>query len=171
MPRSERIAAMRRRRETFFSPEPLKPSAHPASTVAKAESPTPFGDWVARQERLNPLPKPPWFSIESEIEIDPPEPVRPRIEHIQRAVAKHYGVSRSDLISARRTAQIVHPRMVAIYICKEMTLRSYPEISRKFGNRDHTTAIHSVRKMAGLVERDAVLAAEIDTIMDRLRSA
>ena len=77
--------------------------------------------------------------------IRPQEPKRVKIEDIQRVVARQYNVSRSDLLSSRRTANVVRPRQVAMYLAKTLTLRSLPEIGRRFGGRDHTTVLHAVR--------------------------
>ena len=79
--------------------------------------------------------------------IRPVEPKRVRIEDIQRVVARQYNVSRADLLSSRRTANVVRPRQVAMYLAKILTLRSLPEIGRRFGGRDHTTVLHAVRKI------------------------
>ena len=87
-----------------------------------------------------------------------------KIEDIQRVVARHYNVSRSDLLSSRRTANVVRPRQVAMYLAKTMTLRSLPEIGRRFGGRDHTTVLHAVRKIEHLVGNDATLADEIESL-------
>jgi chromosomal replication initiator protein len=96
--------------------------------------------------------------------IRPQEPKRVKIEDIQRAVARQYNVSRSDLLSSRRTANVVRPRQVAMYLAKTLTLRSLPEIGRRFGGRDHTTVLHAVRKIEGLVGNDAALAEEIELL-------
>ena len=72
-----------------------------------------------------------------------------RIEDIQRVVAKHYNVSRQELVSNRRTRVIVKPRQIAMYLSKTLTPRSFPEIGRRFGGRDHTTVLHAVRKISG----------------------
>lgn len=92
--------------------------------------------------------------------IKPQEPRRILIEDIQRAVARDYNVSCTDLRSARRTANIVRPRQFAMYLAKKLTLRSLPEIGRKFGGRDHTTVLHAVRKMEALIAKDPALAEE-----------
>ncbi len=92
------------------------------------------------------------------------EPRRVKIEDIQRIVAKHYNVSRADILSLRRTATVVKPRQVAMYLAKSLTPRSLPEIGRRFGGRDHTTVLHAVRKIEGLVGRDTGLAEEVDLL-------
>jgi len=92
------------------------------------------------------------------------EPKRVRIEDIQRIVARQYNVSRSDLLSSRRTANVVRPRQVAMYLAKVLTLRSLPEIGRRFGGRDHTTVLHAVRKIEALAGNDPALAEEIEAL-------
>ena len=92
------------------------------------------------------------------------EPRRVRIEDIQRVVSRHYNVSKADLLSARRTRTIVRPRQIAMYLAKVLTPRSLPEIGRRFGGRDHTTVLHAVRKIEGLVEGDSVLKEEIELL-------
>jgi chromosomal replication initiator protein len=92
------------------------------------------------------------------------EPKRVRIEDIQRIVARHYNVSKTELLSNRRTRTIVKPRQVAMYLSKVMTPRSLPEIGRRFGGRDHTTVLHAVRKIEGLSGNDNTLAQEIELL-------
>ncbi len=92
------------------------------------------------------------------------EPRRVKIEDIQRVVARHYNVSKADLLSSRRTRTIVRPRQIAMYLAKMLTPRSLPEIGRRFGGRDHTTVLHAVRKIEGLIEGDMTLADEIELL-------
>ncbi len=101
--------------------------------------------------------------------IRPVEPKRVRIEDIQRVVARQYNVSRADLLSSRRTANVVRPRQVAMYLAKILTLRSLPEIGRRFGGRDHTTVLHAVRKIENLAGTDTALAEEIETLKRQLQ--
>jgi chromosomal replication initiator protein len=101
--------------------------------------------------------------------VRPLELKRVRIEDIQRIVARHYNVSRSDLLSSRRTANVVRPRQIAMYLAKTLTLRSLPEIGRRFGGRDHTTVLHAVRKIEGLIGIDNALAAEIESLKSQLQ--
>jgi chromosomal replication initiator protein len=96
--------------------------------------------------------------------VRPQEPKRVKIEDIQRAVARHYNVSRSDMLSSRRTANVVRPRQIAMYLAKTLTLRSLPEIGRRFGGRDHTTVLHAVRKIESLADADKGLADEIEIL-------
>jgi chromosomal replication initiator protein len=92
------------------------------------------------------------------------EPKRVRIEDIQRIVARHYNVSKTELLSNRRTRTIVKPRQVAMYLSKVMTPRSLPEIGRRFGGRDHTTVLHAVRKIEDLSTNDNTLAQELELL-------
>jgi len=92
------------------------------------------------------------------------EPRRVRIEDIQRVVARHFNVSKADLLSSRRTRTIVRPRQIAMYLAKMLTPRSLPEIGRRFGGRDHTTVLHAVRKIEELIEGDKSLADEIELL-------
>jgi len=101
--------------------------------------------------------------------IRPQEPRRVKIEDIQRVVARQYNVSRADLLSSRRTANVVRPRQVAMYLAKTLTLRSLPEIGRRFGGRDHTTVLHAVRKIENLVSTDNALAEEIELLKRQLQ--
>ncbi|WP_284423818.1 MULTISPECIES: chromosomal replication initiator protein DnaA [unclassified Bradyrhizobium] len=101
--------------------------------------------------------------------VRPQEPKRIKIEDIQRVVARQYNVSRSDLLSSRRTANVVRPRQVAMYLAKTLTLRSLPEIGRRFGGRDHTTVLHAVRKIEALVGKDVALNDEVESLKRQLQ--
>lgn len=92
------------------------------------------------------------------------EPRRIRIEDIQKIVARHFNVSKADLLSSRRTRTIVRPRQIAMYLSKVLTPRSLPEIGRRFGGRDHTTVLHAVRKVEELMQADRALADEIEML-------
>ena len=90
------------------------------------------------------------------------EPKRVKIEDIQKLVANHYNISRADILSSRRTATVVRPRQIAMYLAKALTLRSLPEIGRRFGGRDHTTVLHAVRKIENLCSSESALAEEVE---------
>jgi chromosomal replication initiator protein len=92
------------------------------------------------------------------------EPRRVRIEDIQKVVARHFNVSKADLLSSRRTRTIVRPRQIAMYLAKMLTPRSLPEIGRRFGGRDHTTVLHAVRKVEELMSGDKALAEEVELL-------
>jgi hypothetical protein len=90
------------------------------------------------------------------------------IRTIQITVCKRYGVGLLDLNSIRRTANLVRPRQVAMYLAKKHTLRSLPFIGRRFGGRDHTTVLHAVRKIEWLIADEPELAAEVKAIEQML---
>ena len=92
------------------------------------------------------------------------EPKKVKIEEIQKLVASHFNVSRADILSSRRTAVVVKPRQIAMYLAKILTLRSLPEIGRRFGGRDHTTVLHAVRKIDGLAKSDGGLGEELELL-------
>ncbi len=92
------------------------------------------------------------------------EAKRVRIEDILRIVSRHFKVPRNDLLSSRRSRDVVRPRQIAMYLAKSLTARSLPEIGRRFGGRDHTTVLHSVRKVEQLMKDDGDLAQEIELL-------
>ena len=89
---------------------------------------------------------------------------RVRIEDILRIVSRHYKVPRNDLLSSRRSRDVVRPRQIAMYLAKALTSRSLPEIGRRFGGRDHTTVLHSVRKVEQMMKDDGDLCQEIELL-------
>ncbi len=97
------------------------------------------------------------------------EPRRVKIEDIQKLVASRYNVSRADILSERRTAAVVKPRQIAMYLSKILTLRSLPEIGRRFGGRDHTTVLHAVRKIEKTIGEDVPLKEEIELLKRMLQ--
>jgi chromosomal replication initiator protein len=86
------------------------------------------------------------------------------IEEIQRRVAEYYNVRLADMLSARRARAVARPRQVAMYLSKQLTTRSLPEIGRKFGGRDHTTVIHAVRKIDELRQADSGMDEDVDLL-------
>jgi chromosomal replication initiator protein len=97
------------------------------------------------------------------------EPKRVKIEDIQKLVASHYSVSRADILSSRRTAAVVKPRQVAMFLAKMLTPRSLPEIGRRFGGRDHTTVLHAVRKIEALLQSDPSLRDTLELLKRMLQ--
>ena len=95
---------------------------------------------------------------------------RVTIEEIQKRVAEHFNIRVSDMHSARRARSVARPRQVAMYLAKQLTSRSLPEIGRKFGGRDHTTVMHAVRKVDELRERDASFAEDVELLRRMLES-
>jgi chromosomal replication initiator protein len=92
------------------------------------------------------------------------------IEEIQRKVAEHYNIRLTDMSSARRARAVARPRQVAMWLAKQLTQRSLPEIGRKFGNRDHTTVMHAVSRIAELMARDAAFAEDVELLRRMLET-
>ena len=86
------------------------------------------------------------------------------IDEIQRKVAEHYNIRLADMHSARRSRNVARPRQVAMFLSKQLTARSLPEIGRKFGGRDHTTVMHAVRKVEELSQEDVAFAQDVEVI-------
>lgn len=92
------------------------------------------------------------------------------IDEIQRTVCAYYKIDKSEMSSKRRARAVVRPRQVAMYLAKNLTPRSYPEIGRKFGGRDHSTVIHAVKLIDDLRKRDADMDSDIRTLLQRLEN-
>ena len=92
------------------------------------------------------------------------------IEEIQKKVSQHFNIKMSDMSSARRSRTVARPRQVAMYLSKNLTSRSLPEIGRRFGNRDHTTVIHAVRKVEELRNKDAAFDEDVQLLIRMLES-
>jgi chromosomal replication initiator protein len=95
---------------------------------------------------------------------------RVSIEEIQKKVAEHFNVKISDMHSSRRLRTVARPRQIAMYLSKEMTTKSLPEIGRKFGGRDHTTVMHAVKKVVELLTEDPSLSEDIDLLKRMLQN-
>ena len=95
---------------------------------------------------------------------------RVTIDEIQKRVAEHYNIRLADMHSARRARAVARPRQVAMYLCKQLTPRSLPEIGRKFGGRDHTTVMHAVRKIEELKAADRTLAEDVELLRRMLET-
>ncbi len=92
------------------------------------------------------------------------------MEEIQKRVAEHFKIRVSDMSSARRSRAVARPRQVAMYLSKQLTSRSLPEIGRAFGGRDHTTVMHAVRKIEELVKLDSAFAEDVELLTRMLES-
>ena len=95
---------------------------------------------------------------------------RINIEQIQKQVAAHYNIRLAEMHSARRSRAVARPRQVAMYLAKQLTSRSLPEIGRQFGGRDHTTVIHAVRKVEDLSRADAAFAEDVELLRRMLET-
>ena len=92
------------------------------------------------------------------------------IEEIQRKVADHYLIRHSDLVGPKRVRTFARPRQIAMYLCKQLTTRSLPEIGRHFGGRDHTTVMHGVRRIEELRKQDAQIAEDVELLRRSLEA-
>jgi len=86
------------------------------------------------------------------------------VEEIQRKVSDHYNIRLSDLIGPKRVRTFARPRQVAMYLCKQLTQRSLPEIGRRFGGRDHTTIMHGIKRIEELKAKDSQIAEDLDLL-------
>ena len=93
------------------------------------------------------------------------------IEEIQKRVAEHYSIRQTEMTSSRRARAVARPRQVAMYLSKQLTNRSLPEIGRKFGNRDHTTVMHAVSRVTELMQADGDFAEGVELLRRMLESA
>lgn len=144
---------------------------------------TPFGVAKVREGDAEPKPVPaparPKYPKTFEDErawaiaicgFEVPSPTTPAIsvERIQQAVAEHFGIKRSDILAARRTRSVAWPRQVAMYLAKKLTLKSLPEIGRRFSGRDHTSILHGIRKVERLASSNPALKAEVSELAKQL---
>lgn len=129
-----------------LKPLPIAPAPEPEPVV---EAPKPKRNVSFRT----------WFRVVED--IGPAVSAAPTVSEIQEVVADYFKLKRADLIGKRRTREVVRPRQIAIYLSKVITQRSLPEIGRRFGYRDHSTALHSVRKIAKLCKEDLGIAYDV----------
>ncbi|MEM6760875.1 MAG: chromosomal replication initiator protein DnaA [Pseudomonadota bacterium] len=92
------------------------------------------------------------------------------VEEIQRKVSEHYNIRLSDMIGPKRLRSYARPRQVAMYLCKQLTTRSLPEIGRRFGGRDHTTVMHGVRRIEELRQQDVQIAEDLELLRRSLEA-
>jgi chromosomal replication initiator protein len=91
------------------------------------------------------------------------------VDDIQKAASEHFGLKQADLISERRNRSIARPRQAAMWLAKQLTTRSLPDIGRRFGGRDHTTVLHAVRRIEALKAEDPVLTRDLEALIRKLR--
>jgi chromosomal replication initiator protein len=89
---------------------------------------------------------------------------RVTIEEIQKRVAEHFNIKFAEMVSARRARAVARPRQIAMYLSKQLTARSLPEIGRHFGGRDHTTVMHAVKKVDELKAADPSFAEDVELL-------
>jgi chromosomal replication initiator protein len=90
------------------------------------------------------------------------------MEDIQEAVAAWFHIKIADLKSRRRSKTLVHPRQIAMYLCRELTDASFPEIGRLFGGKDHTTIMHACRQITKAKEGDNILNQTLDGLREKI---
>jgi chromosomal replication initiator protein len=95
---------------------------------------------------------------------------RVTIQEIQKKVAEHWNIRVSEMSSARRSRNIARPRQVAMYLAKQLTSKSLPDIGRHFGDRDHTTVMHAVSRVTALMAADAAFAEDVELLRRMLES-
>jgi chromosomal replication initiator protein len=95
---------------------------------------------------------------------------RVSIDDIQRKVAEHYNIRLTEMASSRRSRSVARPRQVAMYLAKQLTARSLPEIGKRFGNRDHTTVLHAVQRITALMQEDPAFAEDVTLLRKMLES-
>ena len=93
------------------------------------------------------------------------------MDDIQETVGARFHVKIADLKSRRRSKTLVHPRQIAMYLCRELTDSSYPEIGRQFGGKDHTTIIHACKQVIKAKDNDSVLSAILDSLKEQILRA
>lgn len=94
---------------------------------------------------------------------------RVTVDEIQKTVAAHFALKPEDMVSSRRARAVARPRQVAMYLAKTMTTRSYPDIGRRFGGRDHTTVLHAVKVIERLLASDEAMARDVEALTRVLR--
>ena len=94
---------------------------------------------------------------------------RVTVDDIQKATAEHFGLKQVDLVSERRNRAIARPRQAAMWLAKQLTTRSLPDIGRRFGGRDHTTVLHAVRRIEELKALDVQLSRDLEALVRKLR--
>ncbi|MCQ4504139.1 chromosomal replication initiator DnaA, partial [Vibrio parahaemolyticus] len=87
---------------------------------------------------------------------------------IQKATAEHYGMKQADLLSERRNRAVARPRQAAMWLAKQLTTRSLPDIGRRFWGRDHTTVLQAVRRIEALRAEDSALSQDLETLTRKL---
>lgn len=97
-----------------------------------------------------------------------PPPKKVTVDLIQKTVAAHYHISQAEMLSDRRARYVARPRQVAMWLCKKLTTRSLPDLGRRFGNRDHTTVLHAIRRIEALRETDHFLRYDCAVLLDKL---
>ncbi len=92
----------------------------------------------------------------------------PTVARIQQAVASFYHIRPMEMVSQRRSREVARPRQVAMYLARELTPHSLPQIGRFFGNRDHTTVMHAIKRVEEFIALDWEFSEDVEDLRDRL---
>jgi hypothetical protein len=147
---AERRAQRKARREKFYNPKPnfLPPDAEIPVVVPIVEEPqepqkSHFDSWVETIQTMD---------------VTPADPANIKVEEVIKTVLKYFpDVRKAELLSPRRTAKVVKPRQIAMYVAKTVTKKSLPDIGRRLGGRDHTTILHALRKLEKIMPTNPCL--------------
>ena len=120
------------------------------------------------EKETKPCPKTEHVSEPVHIVFEQPQPCNfptlHKVEVIKRAVCQRFDIPIKHLESATRKAKVVFPRQIAMYLVRQHTTHSYAEIGRRLGGRDHTTILHAFRKITEMREKNAAIAAELESL-------
>jgi hypothetical protein len=142
------------RLKRFHSADEIVVIVHPPKMEPTGELPT----YIVVRE---PIP----------LECEPdgsPAKLHPTVQNIKSLVGKRLDIHPGDLTSDRRTVDLVYARHIAFYLCRKLTSKSYPDIGRRFGHRDHTTVLHGIRKIEATIATNQKLADDVAAIMEKL---
>lgn len=138
----------------------LKATSSP--TIAPVASTPPSFPTQPKAQPASPIPSE-LFAEAWEL-IDGQHSRYPTVMDVQRAAIRYFRISQADLASPRRDHAVMRPRQIAMYVAKKLTLRSLPEIGRRFGDRDHTTVLHAVRQIDRLIDVDPRIATDVSNL-------
>lgn len=141
---------------------PFKPKAY-CPPPPPANDPAPVIA-IAAVEPEPPAFKQPWFTIEEYDSLDVHS-----IPLIQRIVCKHFGITMAQMLGQRRIAPIVRPRQIAMYLCRVLTERSWPDIGRRFGGRDHTTALAAIKRIEKIMAENPGFAVSVNDLRETVQ--
>lgn len=152
-----------RRRRFFHTPNIVSLEA------VRRDVPAPVQELVAEASNDPVVEIPNFLSLRQRrrdwIDLTSKEALKPADSTIVlRLVVDRFGISKRDIVSERRTAEVVRPRMIACWLMRNFTTMSLPTIGKKLGRRDHTTVLNAIRKIDALRERDADLRALTDEL-------
>jgi chromosomal replication initiation ATPase DnaA len=142
---------------------------------ANATGPTPLVFVADARRRARDRPDPDYerawaAEIMGLVESGVKKPRRPRIAEIQRATAKHFGITVDEMLDGQRIRKVTVPRHAAMYLTKQLTLKSFAEIGRAFAGRDHSTVVHAVNGITARLQFDDELTHQIACIRNQLQA-